>query len=54
MVAYTHLDHVRRSERKPLVQTDVLVHVGVEDLEVLHRGVASVLDVMSEGRGDVS
>ena len=44
----TDLDHVGRGKREPLVQTDVLVDVRVEDLKVLHRRVTCVLYVVPE------
>ena len=41
------LDERGRREREPLVQADILVAVGVEDLKELERRVADVLDVVA-------
>ena len=50
----TNLDHVRRGKGEPLVQTDILVHVRVKDLEELEGSVSNILDVVPKRRGDIT
>jgi hypothetical protein len=50
----TYLDHVRRGQGEPLVQTDILVDIRVEDLEELQCGISDILNVMTKGRRDVT
>ncbi|ELU44353.1 hypothetical protein AG1IA_01616 [Rhizoctonia solani AG-1 IA] len=43
-----------RSQCEPLVETDILVHIGLEDIEILQGRVSNVFNIVAEGRRDVA
>jgi hypothetical protein len=48
------LHQLMRSQSQPLAQADVLVAVGLEDLQIAKRDIPCVLDVVAIGGGRVA